>query len=317
MEADPRAVAGRWHADMTRELDRNAVKYARAVERLVGAAPHAYVACDYRDMDSLCASTRVDLLARLGVPARYAAAAPGAKRALWRAVRELNRQAQGLAGYEPRATPTRDEIQRNIAARREQRRAGAAPPPMSMGRAFHASLCALARAAGASAWEADLAGMGADQQQAGLDAWKEMLGASPDAEELCARGDGEALAALPWPALGEAEAEALRGALRDPARREGAVGALGQIVSYCKVQAHIPTHMMGRIEDYAQKLAADITSGGTSLADLDLGKIGEDVLAGCNPEDMTALAENIGSLLPALTQLKGQLPDAVQKPPLA
>ena len=62
--------------------------------------------------------------------------------------------------------------------------------------------------------------------------------------------------------------------------------------------------MLGTIESYATDLAGKITSGDTDLSQLDLQSIGEDVLRQCSEEDMSQLANNISSLLPALGSLQ-------------
>ena len=311
LQESPRDVVSRWHADMSKELDRG-VKYARAVERILGCAPQAYLACEYRDMDSLYASTAVDFFDRLLLPACYAdgdKCPSESKKIVWGFVRELNRQVHLLHESEPQIAPTRDQIQKNISERREQRRNQSNAP--SMGRAFHTSLLALARNIGSESYETHLNSLSAEQQEEALEAWKQLLNDAPDLEGACQRGDVDALVAFEWTVLGEQDRIRFREAL-EGSHAHSVLDALNQIVSYCKVQSKIPTQMMGRIEDYAQKLAMDITSGNASLANLDLNRIGEEVLSGCNPEDMNALAENIGGLLPTLTHLKGQIPDALQ-----
>ena len=77
---------------------------------------------------------------------------------------------------------------------------------------------------------------------------------------------------------------------------------INKLNGYSTVTSNIPTKMMGRIEDMAAKLAEDISAGRTSMENLNLSDIGQQVLSGCNQEDMSNFANNIDNLLPALQQ---------------
>ena len=304
-EEDAHSLAARWHASMLKPLSR-AAKYFKAVERILLAEPHAYIACEYRDMDMLAQSVQADAageqapLAELGVVGAYAQCSPGDKKVLWLFVCELNRLAHAIASFEPQRAPSRDEIHRNIQQRREQRRQDGGG---GLGHAFHASILALAQAARSPEMASRLEQITAEQQSEILERWKALpIDASCD--------DVEALCGVDWAGvLGDEDGECVHAALRDDGARDAVIGAIQQITSYCKVQAHIPSQMMGRIEQYAQQLAGDITSGAKTLADLDLSRIGEEVLSGCDPDDMNALAGNIGDLLPTLASMKSKLPD--------
>ena len=59
---------------------------------------------------------------------------------------------------------------------------------------------------------------------------------------------------------------------------------------------NIPTN----IKNMASKLADDIVAGRTDMASVNLSDVGQQVLVGCNEEDMTQFAQNINQLLPAL-----------------
>jgi hypothetical protein len=95
----------------------------------------------------------------------------------------------------------------------------------------------------------------------------------------------------------------------DAAKWQTAEVQFRQLNDLSKVQQHIPPSMLGTIENYATNLASKITAGDADLSSLDLQSIGEDVLRQCSEEDMSQLANNIGSLLPAL----GSLQQSVQE----
>ena len=79
---------------------------------------------------------------------------------------------------------------------------------------------------------------------------------------------------------------------------------LNKMLSFCAVGDAIPSHMMGRIENMATKLADDILSGKADMSSMDLKSIGEEVLGQCTQSDMSHFANNIDKILPAITNLK-------------
>ena len=84
-----------------------------------------------------------------------------------------------------------------------------------------------------------------------------------------------------------------------------------------RVQSQVPKELRCRIERVAERIATDIAQGSMSMADIDLAKIGEDVLQDCEPEDLTALAGGISSLLPMVAKMQQNLPPNVDPMMLA
>ena len=54
----------------------------------------------------------------------------------------------------------------------------------------------------------------------------------------------------------------------------------------------------------ASKLAEDIVSGKTDMANVNLSDIGQQVLSGCSEDDMSKFAGNLDTLLPALQSFR-------------
>ena len=88
--------------------------------------------------------------------------------------------------------------------------------------------------------------------------------------------------------------------LSDNEYREETVEIIGKINILSQVHGSVPVNMRHKIEETAQKLASQILSGNVDLASIDIGQIGNDVLEGCDPSDLTELANKVGSLLPEL-----------------
>jgi len=77
-----------------------------------------------------------------------------------------------------------------------------------------------------------------------------------------------------------------------------------QLNSFASVQKNIPNKMMSRIESSAHKLAGEIATGKTDFSKLNLAQLGQNVLEGCDTEDMEAFTNNMGNLLPVLQNLQ-------------
>ena len=79
-----------------------------------------------------------------------------------------------------------------------------------------------------------------------------------------------------------------------------------------RIQQSVPTEMRNCIEGTAQRIAAEILNGNTTFDDLDLSAIGEEVMSQCQTEDLSSLADNLGSLLPLLQSQMGEMPAIMQ-----
>lgn len=75
-----------------------------------------------------------------------------------------------------------------------------------------------------------------------------------------------------------------------------------------RIHQSVPTQMRNCIEGTAQRIAAEILNGNTSFDDLDLSAIGQEVMGQCQAEDLSSLADNLGSLLPMLQSQMVHMP---------
>lgn len=84
---------------------------------------------------------------------------------------------------------------------------------------------------------------------------------------------------------------------------EAMVEKIMQLNVLTQVNKSVPAAMRNRIESVAQNLAGQILSGNMSLSGIDLNEIGQEVLDGCDPDDLTDLANQVGALLPELSNI--------------
>lgn len=64
---------------------------------------------------------------------------------------------------------------------------------------------------------------------------------------------------------------------------------------YAQMQ-FIPTKMMSRIEQVAEKIATQMQSGNTSLSEIDIFDLGRQVVEGASEDDLMQFAENMGNI---------------------
>ena len=80
------------------------------------------------------------------------------------------------------------------------------------------------------------------------------------------------------------------------------MGVCQQMYEFDDHERCYPLNMMNGIENVANKLVSEIASGKTSLENLNIEQIGQQVLSGVNPEEMTQFANNMDKILPAIGQ---------------
>ena len=138
--------------------------------------------------------------------------------------------------------------------------------------------------------------------------WTEMI-QDTEFESLCQQKNLDQLKLFTYSALESEHAETIVAGLgTDGGDRIAA--CMEQMNSFCRVQKNIPSGLMGRIENYAYKLANNISSGSCDISDINLNQIGQEVLSGCDTSEMSQLANNINELLPTLNTLKSGMPMA-------
>ena len=75
---------------------------------------------------------------------------------------------------------------------------------------------------------------------------------------------------------------------------------LNHLNSFTRVNEYLPGQVMTEIESYTSGLLKDLKQGKKKIEDLDLEKIGADVVGACTEDDMEKMGENINELLPVL-----------------
>ena len=73
-----------------------------------------------------------------------------------------------------------------------------------------------------------------------------------------------------------------------------------RLANLCVMNQAIPSNMMRGIERVASQLMSGIQDGSTDLANLDVEKIGQQVLNDVAEDDVGEFAKNLDNILPAL-----------------
>lgn len=284
-EREAQAVA-EWHANMGAPLHAS-VRYASALRRL-GANADLYAACAYKDLPSVLASAEHFETLHALEPEASLEAKPEAKAPMWAFLAVLNDHARRYHGEVAPRVPTPDEIKENIRAHKQQKSQAQKP----MARGWESVYDELATHLGVGdAERCDVA--------AGMAMWTTAL-REHDLAGACERRDAAAIAAVPFEH--EPTRRALAGALDERAWQ-----LLGQLNGLAGVTQAVPSNMMSRIEQQANRLASEIACGQTDLSKLDLTSIGQSVLEGCDVSDVQQLGSQMGSLLPMLQQLQANI----------
>lgn len=293
-ETDPMEHAKAWHEMLVKPMDSKDAKWVKACTRILGHPPPRYFAVEYKDSQSLS-----DLYKEFGADPPK----DGSKERYWSGMKMLCRHAMESVGYEPVKVPTPQEIQENIQKHRTMKQAKSSP--MSMTTAFQTGLSTLGDHIGGEeglGLARRIRAMEKEELKEACDTWsngiEEGLEAKLKARDL-------SLIHYEWPVLTDLEKKALSSKMEN--ELDDTWSDLEQAVCFSRVQKSIPTGMLSKIEECAQSLARDISSGKTSLESIDLQKLGEGVLSQCSEEDMNKMAGNIGSLLPSIGTLQGAL----------
>jgi len=267
-DAHVAAFIDAWHARVAAPPTK--AKYARAVERITAAPATTYHAIHYRDAAAVDGS----LLAPATVEGCVRAVGEEGAPVLWRYLLELSKAAYAHKDAPLPAVPSHEQIADNI---RSKKKGGGGAPPSSS----------------SSSSSAPPSGL-----MDGLDdLWGQLCalrGAAPPRDgaprarlrELLREGGEVPVDA--FPELGDAP-------LADEER-----ALVERMRSLVTMDDAIPTNMMRGIEQVAGRLVGDIQSGKVSLEQLDLERIGKEVLSGVDESDMDDFAKNMDKILPAL-----------------
>jgi hypothetical protein len=286
-----------WIDNMKCPLNPKHVKYAKAIERILGQNGCVYHACMYRDVESMYACCDSPTLNKMKLYEKFydERMDSTSKEISWKYIDIMNEAAHKSMGVELPRVPTRDEINASIAKKKAPTPSVNSEQP-SMVSAFYTNIKELASAMQQSSVYANLNG---EEQRTMMQTWAKTSRVEIDGKKAsawCENKDPRGLE--PFKAQFED--------LSFETVSDEAWMYINQLNTFSAVGDNIPSKMMGRIEDLANKLADDLVSGNKDLSQLNLSDIGQQVLAGCDPADMSKFAENIGDILPALQGFQKQ-----------
>lgn len=301
----------RWDQCMSLAINPKIAKYAKPVERILGEAPACYLACFYKDVDAIFGCDDLsDEMKSINITEKYKSDEFSIedRTLFWKFIQTLNQNALSFLNKEMQRPPLRQEIQENIRKHKQAKEIQAGPP--SMVKAFHASFIAFMDAIGEvkpeSSKELKEYARTTDPTEL-LSNWTEMLTSEKEFTTKCNECDTDWLGSVTWTALPVEFHNIVKNALSTEDKSKQLCSILDQMNSFSSVRKHIPSGMMGQIENYAFKLAEDINSGKCDLNSINLQQIGQDVLQNCDSKEMMAMADNIGELLPTLQNLRSTM----------
>ena len=282
-----------WMKNIKTPLNPKKTKYAKAVERITNEPSVLFHAIMYKDIETCTTTLHSPFCATLQIFDKYAdeRMTDEHKTAVWKFIEKLSLAAYEAASETPPTVPTRLEIQENIKSRKEKPAQDDGP---SMTRAFQTHMSALYRILDLPD---EMTSASDGVIRAEMMKWNEFAKSETSGErnsKLCQESNPIVIVPLveTFPTL---EKLKTLSKIDDKIWRN-----INQLNGFSAVSENIPTKMMTRIEDVANKLADDIVAGRTDMSSVNLSDIGQQVLAGCDESDMTKFASNIEELLPAL-----------------
>ena len=299
-------VMRQWKEGVLTPLKRGSAKYMKAVQSITGSPALVYHAMAYHDADAVHAND--EMMRALDFPGKLAQPCMDERNRtiFWQYLEEMNAHCLRALRADPPAVPTVAELEENIERRRQQR--GGAPPP----EAASAGRGAAPAAAGGGAlqggvvevWNLLAGARGLPLVRDPAEAARLAERAAALAAEACGDDGGDVRAAAQRRAP-EAEAAARRAL---PELGEGPLdeeqwALLERVLGMAAMHGAIPGGMMRGIEDVASKLVRDIEAGRLSMEALDIEKIGEQVLGTVSTDDVSAFADRIDTILPALQRM--------------
>ena len=305
-------ISRQWNEYLLTPLNEDVVKYAKPVNRILGRQGQEdvctiYHAFAYGDVDTLTGdrnplSGYINLGEILSDPS-FA----DSREATMRYLREINKAAYMCFSTKPPACPTRPEIAAEIQRHRSDSDAvlPGQKKPITMNGTIREVLIQLAALSEKVGGDPDVIASIRDDDchRDWVQEWHAVMQLQHGEGhatfyEACSQEAYDVLSTVPIGCLlHKLEASTLTTTSEYAADSRALIS---QINVLAQVHGNMPGEMRNRIEEAAQRLAGQIMSGDACLSSLDLSEIGNEVLEGCNPEDLSSLAENIGSLLPDL-----------------
>jgi hypothetical protein len=283
-------MAKTWSEAISEPLDDTDVKYTKALKRILGEDPTVYHAIAYKDAKTVDSNDTIRSL----LDTKLQACAQENHYAAWKAMSTLSILSYMIHDVELPRVPSHGEIECNIKQHRSARKrvsdGNKGLQCGSMSAAFLQNLSDIAKLLPSPSQEAMIArinGLSVAEKSTVCSRWV----MSPYCGVGDVFGDGVLI-------------DTERHAICSEDVITKAEPILRKLNDVAKVQKGIPENMLGKIEEYATRIAGKITSGDTSLEGLDMQKIGEEVLQTCSEEDMAKLADNIQNIIPALGSLQ-------------
>ena len=263
------------------------IKYSKPVERIINEPANVNHACEYNDMYAI-ELVHPNLFEIELVEKYKSELSEDSKKIIWKFILEINSNAWKHVGEKPLYVPTRDEIHKNIKSKKQSTN----NEKPSMTKAFQASLSRFCEMSG----NADITLKKNDQEMQKLvSRWSEYAKDTVNnmkISNLCNQKN-----VIAFQHIGTHFDEFV---LDDSVLTSELWSVIVQLNGFAAVGENIPTQMMGRIENIANKLADDIVNGRADLSSMNLSEIGQEVLSQCDEADMSKFANNIDNLLPAL-----------------
>lgn len=280
-----------WVAKLTEPLNPKKAKYAKAIERLTSKPPSLYHALMHKDFASLLDDDGSFLFFKsVEEKVNSQVLSQDEINFVWSMLTKITRHAYDAGQIELPENPTRSAIEANIKRRKD--RSEESSSVMKSFRTKFDKLCSLCNIEGTGSLDEK-------SVRELMKRWQTFVGETDGTRkntDMCVAKDASVLSRL------VEHVPELKAVIKLPFDEE-MWECVTQMNNFCVVQKSIPTKMMGKIESMASKIADDILSGKADMSKLDLSEIGQEVLSGCNEEDMSSFANNIESLLPVVQAL--------------
>lgn len=288
-EIDASETLEKWYKNMNTPLSKK-IKYGKALERILSKPAILYHVCEYNDIESLQATSIIEILDKLDIFEKYKSSIiqddDKNKKIFWKYIHEINNSCWKAFDQQNPYVPTRDEIQKNIKNKKNTEKESP-----SMNKAFQTSLSSLCK----YTKNKDITENKSDEElQTLMTRWSNFSQDSIDNQKitvLCNQKNIEVINKF------NQHFEEIQ-IIENPS--EEVWNTIIQLNGYSAVGENIPTKMMGRIENLANKLADDIVNGRANISDMNLQDIGQQVLSQCDESEMNKFASNIENLIPAL-----------------
>lgn len=271
-----------WYHHMTTTLDSKRIKYAKAIERIIGEPGINYHACYHKDSNGLpCKINETNLkdVCNMLIDKE--------KDIFWKYIEHINRAAFTYKEYTPAKAPSKSDIQANIKARKLTENQS---NDNSVLQAFYSSFKRLADDCDCKEKYSNNTD---DEIKKFQTAWQKLC--TPEFIEMCNTKNLTAVSEI---------TQAYPGMQFTDIVSNDTWKTIHQLNSFAAVNQNIPTNMMGRIENMANVLAGNIARGKMDMSSINLNDIGKEVLSGCSEHDMQNFAQNIDKLLPALSNFQ-------------